>query len=45
MLFDLLFPGLSLNNLQVLKTYQTKAVKNICIEEKFTFRCTFIIVG
>ena len=42
MLFGLLF-YLSLNNLKVLKIHKTKAVKNICIQENFIFRLTFII--
>ena len=45
MLFGLLVPGLSLNNLKALETHNTKAAKSICIQEKFIFRFIFIILG
>ena len=36
---------LSLNNLKDLKIHKTKALKNICIQEKLVSRLTFIILG
>ena len=40
-----LFVLSSVNNLKVFKTYKTKAVKNIGMQDKFVFRLTFIILG